>query len=386
MRNVAVATIIAKNYLAQARVLADSLRHYHPDLPVWVLLADELDGYFEPQHEPFHVVQLLNLPIPELHRFRFQYERKELAVAAKPFLLRYLLDQGYEGVVYFDPDVLVLSTLDALFEQVLQASIVLTPHLLGPLAAADGATRELSVLQSGVYNGGFLGISATPTTRAFLDWLQGRVFDYCRNDQAQGIYYDQRWLDLVPALFPDVRIVRELGYNIGYWNLSERDISVCQEGVLVDSAPCHFFHFSGYDPDHPQAITRHSLGQRLDDVGPAAGLFRRYGALLAAADYAQCKQWPYAYDRFDNGVPVTYMARQRYRALGVHARQFGDPFQAGESHSYWQWQRRPYRGYGRVMGIRLLRMVYRYLNRLTRGGFGGSSLIRGVRRVVERGL
>ncbi|MDX6269800.1 MAG: hypothetical protein QOD28_1023 [Acidobacteriota bacterium] len=41
MQSVVVATIVAKNYLSFARVLADSFRRQHPEVPFFVLLTDE---------------------------------------------------------------------------------------------------------------------------------------------------------------------------------------------------------------------------------------------------------------------------------------------------------------------------------------------------------
>ena len=48
MSALACGTIVAKSYLSFARVLAASFRRYHPAIPFFVLLADEVDGYFEP--------------------------------------------------------------------------------------------------------------------------------------------------------------------------------------------------------------------------------------------------------------------------------------------------------------------------------------------------
>ena len=49
----AVCTIVAKNYLAQARVLMESVRLCNPDLLRIVILVDRIDGYFDPAKEPF---------------------------------------------------------------------------------------------------------------------------------------------------------------------------------------------------------------------------------------------------------------------------------------------------------------------------------------------
>src|SRR5207244_706871 len=81
----AFCTIVSKNYLAQARVLANSIHTHHPDSPVFVLLVDRVDGCFDPQAEPFTLIEIEDLPIPTLPRFCFKYSVLELNTAAKPY-------------------------------------------------------------------------------------------------------------------------------------------------------------------------------------------------------------------------------------------------------------------------------------------------------------
>ena len=50
-------TIIAKNYVAQARILAASFRRHHRDGRCFVLIVDEVDGYVDPAAEPFELVR-----------------------------------------------------------------------------------------------------------------------------------------------------------------------------------------------------------------------------------------------------------------------------------------------------------------------------------------
>src|SRR3954468_16057848 len=145
MARLAIGTVIAKNYLPFARVLADSLRRYHPEIPFFVALADKADGYFDPATEPFHIVTLEDLRISELKRFTFHYSRQPLVVATKSYLVSYLLDHGFENVIFLDADILVLGNLDALFDIARAHAIVLTPHLLAPLTGEDRSPRELNI-------------------------------------------------------------------------------------------------------------------------------------------------------------------------------------------------------------------------------------------------
>ncbi|MBC7933634.1 MAG: glycosyltransferase [Rubrivivax sp.] len=297
MGGVAVATIVAKNYLSHARVLADSFLRHHPEVPFFVLLADEIDGYFDPAGEPFHMLRLEDVGIPDLTRFCLRKDLKGVASAAKPYLLGRLFDEGFADAIFLDPDILVLQDLAPLFSHVSRHAVVVVPHLLAPLEGDGRAERELNVLQSGVYNAGLVGVSDKPGARAFLKWWQERVLEHCRHDVPRGMHYDQRWLDLAPIFFEDVFILREPVYNVAHWNLPERNLLVRGDEVLLDGHPCRLFHFSGYDPDRPDEVTRYNARLDMANIGSTVELFRRYLALLEKAGYRETKRWPYAYGR-----------------------------------------------------------------------------------------
>ena len=337
MGKIVAATIAAKRHLSLARVLANSFREHHPEIPFFVLLADEVDGRFDPSREPFQILQLSELAIPTLARFRFHYRQQELTYAATPYLLAHLLQRGFTSACFFKQESLVLGDLSPILECLAGHSILLTPHLLAPLTGDDRHQRELNILQSGVYNVGFLGVTETETTRAFLGWWQDRLYRYCRHDISQGMHYEQRWLDLVPAFFEDVHIVRRPEFNVGHWNLPERKIREAGNQLIVENEVCRFFRFSGFDPDQPLAVTRYSSRLTMADVGAAAILFARYRELLEKAGYHETKTWPYAYDYFDNGVTIPDLTREIYRDLGEEAERFGDPFQTSGSDSYLRW-------------------------------------------------
>ena len=195
---------------------------------------------------------------------------------------------------------------------------MLTPHLTAPAGTADGLDRERTVLLTGSFNGGVLGVSQGATARGFLDWWASRLAEGCRHDVAAGWHFEQRWLDLVPAYFPGVAIARDPGFNSGHWSLPERRIERDGDG-FVDGAPLRVFRFSGFDPDRPGAATRYSDRLRVADLGAGQHLFDRFGRALAESGRDAARALPFAFARFDNGVPIPDVAREIYRDLGSAA-------------------------------------------------------------------
>jgi hypothetical protein len=285
-RGPAVGTIVATNYLPHARVLAGSLQIHNPATPFFVVVIDD-DGQarsHSPSGHGLETIPLSRLGIP-LDRCRFTSRPpQEAAVLAKPFLLQHLLDCGYQSAIFLDPDTLIVGALDSVFDAVAAHAVVLTPHLLAPLDDANRVARELNILQAGTLNAGFVGVSDKADARVMLTWWQDRLMAACSHAVADGIYYDQRWLDLAALMFDDVHLLRDPGSNVAYWNLPERAVSIRGEEVLVDGVPARFFHFSGFDPVNREWLSKYA-SHRVEHAGAAAAIYHRYAELLLAAGH-----------------------------------------------------------------------------------------------------
>jgi hypothetical protein len=296
MKGVAVASVVARNFIAYARVLADSLRRFHPGVPLKLVVADE-DDLIPASKEPFEHVPLADLRIPVLASMQAGYNRQEMVIALKPALIRYLLEEGHQSVVFLDADILVLASLQPVFDVVARHALTVTPHVGPPRFNSGRFVRENELLLAGMYNGGFVGAAARPETWRFLEWWEGRLRTHCTYTVHRGIYYDQRWLDLAPGFVEDLHILRDPGSNVAYWNLPDRTVEFAGEEMLVDGVPCRFFHFSGFDTTWPERVTRYKPHLRVADLGPTAALFRRYAELLEAAGHSRTLGLPWGYER-----------------------------------------------------------------------------------------
>jgi glycosyltransferase involved in cell wall biosynthesis len=334
----AACTIISKNYLAHARVLATSFAECHPEIPFFVLLVDRNDGSISAAREAFEVIELEELDAPDLLRLCFQYSVIELNTAVKPYLLAHLLEhRGFDRLIYFDPDILVVDRLDEVWSLLDEHSIVLTPHLTEPVEDDGKKPSEIDILLSGTYNLGFLGLAKSEATARLLTWWQERLYDRCVVAHGEGLFTDQRWMDLVPGFFDDAHVLREPGYNVAYWNLHCRRVTVERGRIRVNGEPAFFFHFSGLDPHAPLGISRHQNRFRLDELGDLEQIFDSYRKLLFAAGHEALKGLPYAFAKFDNGVEIPDLARSLYRRLGRDVLRFGNPFATSPVGSFFRW-------------------------------------------------
>ncbi len=337
----AACTIASKNYLPFARSLARSFAEHHPGAPFYLLLVDRVEGCFDPAAEPFEVIELESLGnVPDLAAFNFKYDVLELNTATKPFFLAHLFARGsIEKLIYFDPDILLFQPLEELSRLLDEHSIVLTPHLTTPIDD-DLHPSEMSILQAGAYNLGFLALRRSAETDRLLAWWGERMLEHCVVEIERGLFVDQKWLDLVPGLFEGVFVLRSPAYNVAYWNLHGRQLTFGGE-PRVNGEPLVFFHFSGFDPMNLARVSKHQNRFTLSDLPEVRRLFQLFRDRLFECGYLESRVWPYAFGRFDNGVAIPDLARSLYFSLGEGRRRFGDPFAAGGEHSFFAWMQRP---------------------------------------------
>jgi glycosyltransferase involved in cell wall biosynthesis len=311
---VRICTIIAKNYVAQARVLADSFLEHHPDGSCTVLVIDDHDGYIDEANEPFEVVTPDQIDLPDYGRMASAYDVVELSTAVKPWFLRFLLDRPPSGpITYFDPDIWILDSLDEIESGVSEHGLVLIPHNTEPLPQDGHVPSELDILAAGVYNLGFVSMARRTETDRLLDWWSARLAEDCIVDPTRGYFVDQRWMDMAPALVPGVHILRDPGYNVAYWNLPTRELERDGERYRANGSPLRFFHFSGFDPTRPNALSKHQDRIDLTSSPVLAELCRRYAEACIQRGYADARTWPYDFNALPDGTRVDRYARRLYQ-------------------------------------------------------------------------
>jgi len=335
----AVCTIASKNYIAFARVFADSYLKHNQNGKVFLLLVDDVNGYFKPTDERFEIVNVHDLAIPYFEAFAFKYTMVELCTALKPYLLEYLIQKySIRKLVYFDPDILITHSLRDLIDLLDNYSIVLTPHLLQSLD--DGyKPSDVDILKAGIFNLGFIGLRNDSTTMSFLDWWKKKLYNFSIMDPNKGYHTDQKWIDFVPSLFANVHVLREPGYNVAYWNLSNRLVTKHDGEFYVNDETMYFFHFSGFDPENIEQVSKHQNRFTLDKLPNLKPLFEMYRDLLLANGYSQVKKWPCSFDYFDNGVRLPETAKKIFYELGNDADVFGNPYSTSNEKSFFNWLR-----------------------------------------------
>ena len=321
-----VFTIGSRNYLAQGAALMQSLAVADPLVHRVLVVSDGVPAGL--REDP----RLAGVEIRDgadfcdvLDALAAYYTPIELNTALKPFVLGALLRRVDAGTVtYLDPDIIVYRPLDAIRAALETASLALTPHLRAPLPG-PASPNDHVILRAGVYNLGFIGVRAGADTIAFADWWADHCRFDCRVAFDEGLFTDQRWVDLAPGFFDSVAILRKPAFNLAYWSLAGQTLEQAEDGWRVDGEPLVFFHFSGFDPTRPDLLSRHQ--DRLGAVhGALAAILKDYARRLMDADYRRWSVEPYGFGAFASGRSITPLMRRallRRARLGVRVDRTG---------------------------------------------------------------
>ncbi|MDO8178833.1 MAG: glycosyl transferase [Undibacterium sp.] len=275
------------------------------------------------------------MDIPDFLGWSFCHSIVELSTAIKPFMLKKLLDRDdCAGVIYLDPDTVLFSRLDDVLAALEKSNIALTPHQVTPETTVTAVMdNEICSLKHGVYNLGFVAVSPSLVGKAFAAWWAERLYYFCRADIPNGLFTDQRWIDLVPAFFEGVCILRTSRLNVAPWNLTTRELTgTAPNEVQVNGEPLGFYHFTGFDSGaHIIMFKKNATGNKT-----VAGLVDWYTQTTASLSKDPLSQVPWHYGIYTDGSKISPAERMIYRERIDLQAQFKNPYDV-EQVSYKTW-------------------------------------------------
>lgn len=323
-------TSITANYLPKARVLARSIKRFNPTAVFHLVLSDAVPEWFSLKDEPFDtLIRIQDLGIPDLDSWIFKHSVVELCTAVKGQAFLCIFENTTaDKVVYFDPDIVVLNGLEDISDRLNRASALLTPHQVEPDTTHEAIVdNEICSLKHGIYNLGFLAVKRSREGLKFLTWWRDRLNDYCYDDIPGGLFTDQRWMDLAPAFFDDIMIVRDKTYNVATWNISHRKVLSKDDMLMIDGEPVKFFHFSGFDSGAQKIMLEKYAGNN----AALWKLRKWYVDELEKEGQQKIGQMPCAYSFYSNGEPIDRFHRLLYRSRGDLIEVFPHPAQVIEN-------------------------------------------------------
>jgi hypothetical protein len=234
-------TLFDSNYLIKAIAMHSSLLRQRRDCHLTAFCFDE---------DAKRIVDALRLPamttvtLGELEAFdrellstKSDRTPTEYCWTATPALPRYLFAArpDLNEVTYLDADLLFFADPEALFEEMGDASVLITPHRFAPEYAHHAA--------SGIYNVQFLTFRRDGRGLEALEWWHDRCIEWCYYRLEDGKLGDQKYLDDWPERFEGVHVLQHKGGGLAPWNITQYNVHRKDGRVMVDDERLVFYHY-----------------------------------------------------------------------------------------------------------------------------------------------
>jgi len=251
-------TGVDQRFLGRALTMVASLRHFEPDAVVFLLCFDPATARTLRQMPqcgltPIDLETILAFE-PRLEACRDDRTPHGFYDTTRGPLARYVLqmEAGFSSVTWLDADLLFFSDPQAIFDEIGDAPIAITPH---HFKADDAFAQDLQA-RYGVYNSGFLHWKNDVEALRCLDAYIDDCLDWCDTPQnAAGSWLGQVYLNSWTARYAGVCEIQNPGVNLGHWNLNNHSVQQRDGAVWIDEARLVFFHYSGVFLD-PQQVWR----------------------------------------------------------------------------------------------------------------------------------
>jgi hypothetical protein len=278
-------TLFDSRYATRGLAMLESLeQHVSERFDVTILAMDDIVPPLIAKlgRPDWRVVQVEDLADAEFTALKQTRPHREFCWTSAPVLCRRMIDIAREGdfVIYVDSDLLFYADPQILLDELGDdGAILIHEHRYSPDRVQYEAT-------SGRFNVGFVAFRVGDEARRCAQRWRDQVIEKCELDPDNGYCGDQAYLNEWPALYPGLRIMRNIGGGAAPWNLTAYTASGRRKRPRVDGIPLVFFHYHSF-----RTVEVPRLG--LIAARPAYGytfspkanwlIFQRYARLIRAA-------------------------------------------------------------------------------------------------------
>jgi glycosyltransferase involved in cell wall biosynthesis len=305
---VSACTVISRDRLPAARVLAETYLGHHPG-HAFVIFVTDAPELTEQDSPAYLVVGLgwLEIDSDEYLRLATFHSSAQLVDAVKPLVLRQLLE-NYEVAVHLAAESKVFAPFADIIRLAVDNDLVVTPYTLASLPL-DGLEPSET---PGDFDDGFLAVGRG--ARTYLDrWAEqarGRAPWDAETERGQ------HWSELFSGLVRHV-VVRDPGLAVAFWNSHERELRDGPEGPMTaHGSPLRFFRFTGYQPEIPWMLSADCLERPRALLSENVALRRlcdTYRGDLRQAGYRESADpLPYGFAALPDGSTLTSLMRQLF--------------------------------------------------------------------------
>lgn len=331
-------TIVAKNYIGLGKVLRDSIVRYYADLDFYIIVADEFESKIKDEDKILIAKEFLDINQEDWTDMSFKYNLTEFCTSIKPFSILKFFNEGYDKVIYLDPDIKFYSSIGTIFNELDDKLVVLSPHILTIPSEQYEGFPELWFLNTGIYNLGFIGVKNDIIIVQFIRWWARKLKDFSFNDKYEGLFTDQIWVNFVTSFVSNEQILisRDCGRDVAPWNFEEREVRFDNNKIYIKLKneekldELMFVHFSGFNYKALVDGDINGRGKGNDNEYPEfEKLIKDYGKDLSShlSEYLSLN---YSYNFYDDGSLIKKHHRRIYNSVKKEGIKTGNPFNTSD--------------------------------------------------------
>lgn len=240
-------TILTKGRLYQGLALLTSLnRVMGEDFFIFILcIDDESHSVLKKiKWNTFHLIteKELDAGIQSLKE-----ERKihEYCWTLKPVLCEHVMTNysSIKRVTYLDSDLYFWENPNKIFKNQPNCSVLLSIEEKYKPNWKKASQRKMIKI-TGLYNSGFISFKQDKISLQSVKWWKDKCLESCKIAPEEGKFGDQKYLDELPSLFPNICAITTPGVNIGPWNYLKYQFSNVNDSIFIDDSLLIFYHFS----------------------------------------------------------------------------------------------------------------------------------------------
>ncbi len=300
--------VVSDATLAQARVMADSLRAHHPDWELELAYVGR-GADSASQQDSWQVTSVEDSLGLDAEAMLFLHTPETLARLLIPRVLRESAQRHGGPVIHVPAGALVMDTLAPVAATLGEHPAVLVLRAASEPPADDLEPSPRHLFEAGRISPDLMGVSPSETADAFLTWWIERLDRIVGSPDGRRpghVARDHGWafrsLELAPTLF-DAIIITDPACNLSAWNLHEHTLERMGDRLVIDGGrPVRLFDFSGFDAVRPYALNAISTRVKLSRCPLLRELADGYAEQLRAAGWAERRSRADIGRRLANGV------------------------------------------------------------------------------------
>jgi hypothetical protein len=245
-------TVMSRPFVPRALALQDSIARHAPDALFAFFCIDDATAALlrSLDLKNARVLAPDEFETPALRVLKPALSESELCWTCKSVALQhaFAVMPELDWAVWVDADMFAFSNPDNALAAYAKSDVLLTPHRF---AWPEIAAYEPVV---GRFNAGYIAFRNTDGGHAILNWWRERCFESCSGQPGDDKYADQKYLECMPGLFPNVAESTSPGLNSAPWNIVGQVVERNEGRVLVSNSPLLLYHFQGFRVIRPWAF------------------------------------------------------------------------------------------------------------------------------------